>query len=236
MQEPTGDLQRRLLQNGGRVAPGLFRRPNRALQQPKSAPDVFGQLRALLRDLVNVNVRKPSHVDAPFRAQSWLHQLFYANSATTAADVAVPFNGNAAVPNGWLAVIRGVQFFAAIDGSQSAGPNPWAVPADRFLRVKVNGRALPGMAQILPSATLTGIVTTAAPAVHRGCTIPPPELAPVTLRPGDRLTYDQRNSGTVGAGTYTTFVQLFGYLYPIELDDDDGVRGTLADRDDKGTR
>lgn len=227
MRLPTGDLSQRLLQNGGRQPGGLFRPGQVAAREVAGAGAELEQLRAMLRELVNVNVRPPSHIAPPFRSEPWLHQAFYSASATTQSG-AVTFNGNAAVPNGFNAVVQAVQFFAAIDAAQANGPPVWT--QDVSLRVLVDGNGVPGLNAMRPAFFYW------APApvppgerIFTGCDIPPPALSPLPLRAGQSLSYVVTNSNA-GAATFTAFVQVFGYVYPIEVDDD-GIRGTLADRD-----
>jgi len=229
---PTQDLQQRLLQNGGRVPYGLFR-PNQwragKSKIPPGANDPIKRLveefRAMLRDLTNLNVRQPSHMAPPFRAQQFTFQQW--QNASVLDPFIVPIGGNLQVPIGSIAVVNFVGFVATTTfGGINTAPH-WGEAGNdpTFLTLLRNGQTIPGWEAILPSisngAQLDNLVVNFT--TQNGMT-PIVPTVPITLLQQDSLAFT--TSLSVVGDTYLT---ISGYTYPIEQDGD-GVRGTIADR------
>lgn len=243
-QFPTNDFQRRLLNNGGPIPGerGLYPQNLRRAPREPRAPidgtaDAISRLVAALRDMTNLNVRQPSHLAPPYRAQAFTWQAAYsvAGGAGNASPLVVTFNGNETVPQGMNAVVSWwyVTCNYRVDTAVAARVDLWS--AFGFTTLDLNGSPVPGYANIRP-ATTTGVMEWTQQAAL-GDTIAgvmtanipfPPMTAPINLKPLDRLSifYDNATAGVADA--YMTF-QVAGYMYPQELTAD-GVRGTLADR------
>lgn len=240
MRFPTPDLQQRLLGNGGRVPSGLFR-PNYYRQKRRggiggpsslaaaAASDPVLQmqleaLRAMLRDLTNINVRQPSHMAPPFRATQFLFQTYL--QASNAEPVTIPINGNSAVPVGTNAVIYWIDYSLGAGFNTTLTVPGWGETGANQLPVTIykNSQAIPGLSSLLPRYTMGVQLTSGADFLvqQRGPAAVP--LIPVTLQQGDALAF----TNDVG-GTGEAYLQIAGYTYPIEVDGD-GIRGTLADR------
>lgn len=233
MKFPTQDLTQRLLQNGGRVPFGLFR-PNQWRARPRNpsagpvdqVARLIAELRNMLRDLTNLNVRQPSHMAPPFRAQQWSYQVYLDTDATD--PVTIPIGGNSVVPTGSLGVIVSLMYVGIPPYSSGSILSPlWgeaaAVPAT--LTLYRNSQAISGLDAIRPSFTRGNQASVGGVDFNvQTATMPPLPIIPVPLLQGDSLTYTTTNLGTGNA-----YLQVMGYTYPIEHDGD-GVRGTLADR------
>ena len=230
---PTQDLTQRLLQNGGRVPYGLFR-PNQWRALPKKAAPggvdpiarLVAELRHMLRDLTNLNVRQPSHMAPPFRAQQWSYQVYLAADATD--PVIIPISGNEVIPTGSLGVISSIMYVGIPAYASASTLAPlWgeAAAEPAILTVMRNGQAISGLDRIRPSFTRGNQQSVGGVDFNvQTATMPPLPIIPVTLLQGDSLSYTTTN---LGAGN--AYLQIMGYTYPIEHDGD-GVRGTLADR------
>lgn len=236
MKLPTGELSQRLLQNGGRVPYGLFR-PNvhralRSIGDPPTDPIAIlvARLREMLRDLTNINVRQPSHMAPTFRSIPFFFQERY---TTTVGEqtVAVPINGNLLVPPGTNAVLNFVQVEAVPElGLVGNTPiEPWADP-NRIVSLRVNSNGAPGFDGIRPSFTGTYTLGDGVGGQFFGVQgrVERMPLAPLLLKQGDALSFAYNNP-TTGQHEFLLYVQLAGYLYPVE-NEEDGLRGTLADR------
>lgn len=228
---PTPDLPQRLLNNGGRVPSGLFR-PNYyrgdRRRGPGTADDPIARLvqefRDMLRDLTNLNVRQPSHMAPPFRGQQWLYQFMVNGGSVT--PVVVPINGNQTVPNGSLCVLSWIAFNLTTTFNSPGTTVPaWGETGVSPITISIlkNGNALPGLNALRPSYTVGAQQDSAPDFQIETTTLPNPPIVPVTLIAGDELSW----RGAAGNGDF--YVQMSGWLYPVEVDAD-GIRGTLADR------
>ena len=231
---PTQDLTQRLLQNGGRVPYGLFR-PNQWRARPRGqAPGgsdpisrLVAELRHMLRDLTNLNVRQPSHMAPPFRAQQFSYQVYLDVDVTD--PVTIPISGNTVIPTGSLGVLASVMFIGIPPYASGSIISPlWGEVATTptTLTILRNSQAISGLDAIKPSFT-RGNQPSSVPSVDfnvQNATMPPLPMIPVPLLQGDSLSYT-----AAGFGTANCYLQVMGYTYPIEHDGD-GVRGTLADR------
>lgn len=227
---PTQDLTERILRNGGKIPYGLFR-PNMMRVRkgrPPAADDLVDRvvkaMRAMLRDLTNINVRQPSHMAPPFRAVQWISQIISIDGSVTAGII--PINGNDAVSPGSIAVMSWLSYSVTPDIVGTNFVPAWGESGATPLTLQVlrNGLPLPGLNALLPSYTLELDVTTGANRNHQSGGPPPVPIIPVTLQPGDTLSFT-----LVPTIVGTMYLQFAGYSYPTELEGD-GVRGTLADR------
>lgn len=229
---PTQDLTQRLLQNGGRVPYGLFR-PNQWRARPRAAAPggadpisrLIAELRHMLRDLTNLNVRQPSHMAPPFRAQQFSYQVYLDTDVTD--PVTIPIGGNAVIPTGSLGVLSSVMFIGIPPYASGSILSPlWGEAATTpcTLTLLRNSQALSGLEAVKPAFTRGNQANIAVDFNVQLATMPPLPIIPVPLLQGDSLTYT-----ATGFGTANCYLQVMGYTYPIEHDGD-GVRGTLADR------
>lgn len=231
MRFPARDLSERLLGNGGRVAGGLFatnlyRGVNRKAPRRGGGDSVaraIAALRAMLRETVQ-NVRTPSHIAPPFRAEQFTFQAIF---ALAAGEQVVVFNGNTAVPEGVNAV---VSMFNVTWGTQNRDilTNPWAFGggSPALFALKKNGSPLPGLGSLKPSVTYGELLTDIAGFNTNPITIPFPFVVPIVLRSGDTMSVAFNGFGGAACDVAVTVA---GYTYPIEVEAD-GIRGTLADR------
>lgn len=248
---PTEDLSSRLLLNGGEMPGdrGLF--PENLRRAPRSKrkwTEFLGKVRVLmsaLRDLTNINVRQPSHIAPPFRAEQWAFHALGNVSSGSPLRSTVLLNGNAVVPNGmngtvqyvdvsflpvvWAAAGGGSLYYYDVYDAVGGYANPM-----QFTLLK-NDIPLPGWLKRLPRAGQGGTYNIAGavaggPFFSTWMQNADPEgwMAPIVLRPGDTLQVESRTDGA-SAGFSTAVVTVLGYLYPQE-GTADGVRGTLADR------
>lgn len=235
MRFPTIDLQERLLRNGGGLPRGLFRqnyyRSKRSQGVTPGASDpimrLVEELRHMLRDLTNLNVRQPSHMAPPFRAVQFTYQV--ALETVLTEPVPIPINGNLLVPAGTIAVLNFVSWSQSPTPAGATVPPAWdiaggAAATEGLLSILRNGSTIPGLDAISPAITvginqLSGVDYT----VQEGH-VPPLPVMPTTLYQGDSLSWF---ATAPSGGRY--WLQVSGYTYPIEVDGD-GVRGTLADR------
>lgn len=232
---PTPDLTERLLLNGGRLPAGLFRsnyyRSKRSRGITPAAMDpivrLVEELRHMLRDLTNLNVRQPSHMAPPFRATQWTYQVLF-DSTLPAEFITIPINGNEVVPNGSIAVLQSVIWCQSPADTGTRAPSQWDTPGSVVTTGKLtllrNGSALPGYLSLAPSLAVGLQQLSGSDFLVQQGGPPSPPTVPVTLYPADSLSW---RADYPGVGQF--YLQVSGYLYPIELDGD-GVRGTLADR------
>lgn len=231
MKLPTSDLPERLLQNGGRVPPGLFRENQKRALLGGAPPQIdpmdllVAKLRDMLRDLTNLNVRQPSTLAPPFRAQQFVFQTLL--PATNNDPVAIPIGGELIVPAGVRAVVNFVSFtMGPATPTTPTVPDPWGETGANpsTLTILRNGIALPGMLDLLPSM-LHGVQAAVGPDFALTYSlVPGVPFIPIALTQGDALAFTNQVT-SVGM----CYLQVAGYTYPIE-EDVDGVRGTLADR------
>lgn len=235
MRFPTIDLQERLLRNGGALPRGLFRqnyyRSKRGHGITPGATDpilrLVEELRHMLRDLTNLNVRQPSHMAPPFRAVQFTYQTIVNNVFTEPQPI--PINGNLTVPAGTIAVLNYVSWVQSPTNAGATVPPAWpiaggSVPTEGVLSMVRNGSTIPGLDEISPSIVVgANLLAGTDYTVQEGIT-PPLPIMPVTLYQGDALAWF---ATAPSGGQY--WLQVSGYTYPIEVDGD-GVRGTLADR------
>lgn len=231
---PTPDLVERLTGFGGRVDPGLFARnyyrgDNRKRKRGGGGGDPISRAIALLHELYRnsvLNVRTPSHIAPPFRAEQFTFQAVF-SVTLGAAEQVIAFNGNPSIAEG----VNGVVSFINVTwGSQNRDvlSNPWAfgggTPA--LFTFKKNGSTIPGLGQLKPAYTFGEALNDIAGTNIVQGTIPFPFVVPIQLKAGDVMSVAYNGfGGAVGDAA----VQVAGYTYPIEVESD-GIRGTLADR------
>lgn len=232
------DLAQRILETPGNVTPrGLFDMP--VLPPPTGKQSDVSALRKMLRNLV-MNVRQPSTQAAPFRSTNFYfrHGAAFDGISPFTISATVTFGGNVTVPIGTNVVITDVNLTCSRTVGTGTG-DPYALsqlgvdPAR--LALLVNGVALPGFEN---GGRMTAgfwaqsfFPVSAADNRFSGYVRSNimPLGAPIPLRAGDVVTARATSSGVASDSQIVAQIEVAGYMYPIEVDED-GVRGTLADR------
>lgn len=226
---PTQDLVQRLAQNGGRIPYGLFRpnqwnaKPRRGYGPEDPIDRLVKELRAMLRDLTNINVRQPSHMAPPFRSEPWIYQ---ATTTGVTEEQVIRINSNSNVPVGSNGVLTHVSYVLSAEFNAGLLVPAWGETGASTLplTVRKNGLSIPALNALLPAYDHGAQVNTGLDYVTQNAAIPQIPIPPIPLNQGDFLTWFVPSLGTGRA-----WLQFAGYTYPIEVDGD-GVRGTLADR------
>lgn len=245
------DITQRLLEVPGQLAPkGAFprnlsvpgaRRPLRggggggATRAPSSLTQQIAQLRRMLRDITAINVRLPSTVSPPFRSLNWYFRVSHgAPFIGGSTQGVINFDNNTTVPVGMNAVVTHVllSVFTPVNNTNvidlfdvgTTGAS-WSPP--RVVLV-ANGSVLPGFHQ---GRVASGVqfTTDAAFNANQGNIHPMLPLAsPIPLAAATQLSYGVA-PGNAAAASTIMFLEVAGYMYPIEVDAD-GLRGTCVDR------
>lgn len=227
-------VERVLATPGSRVPQGLFPRTSMGRKSkgfPAGPAHFIEMLREMLRDLTNLNVRQPSTLAPPFRADNFYYRLggSFAVPGTPVNVVTWGSPSQTFVPQGQNAVVSAITLLVAQIPTNTVLNDLMDVSGfyanPSRLSVFKNGSGLPGLqgrvATMIDSNEIPGAANTQYLSPHQFM----PLSAPLALTQGDVLTFQV--SAPVISGAF--LVEMSGYLYPIELDGD-GVRGTLADR------
>jgi hypothetical protein len=185
-------------------------------------------MRRLRFENPGLNVRLPSHINPPFRAQQWTFQALnlVPSPSILVQFLTVSFGGNLFVPEGLRGVLSSVDFYGDDPDSDSAVRR---IPTDTQLTLYLNGQAVPGWNAVSPGFGFAESVTDIAGFENKVILFPSPKVvSPINIEAGDTLQFAVVNL-IAGNGFPIVHLNLAGYLYPIEVEAD-GIVGTLADR------